>query len=107
MLETEAENVRSSIVNAMQHIRSFMEEVMDTARKLGTVIQQIEGTTQLNTSTYDGTTSIHVVSDKTSVFTRLVTKYTKMPIVRIFRLQKSASKSFSKGLVRMLVKKGG
>ncbi|KAJ8305349.1 hypothetical protein KUTeg_015894 [Tegillarca granosa] len=47
LLETEAENVRSSIVNAVQQIRSFGEEVADSARKLSSVIQQVEGSVQV------------------------------------------------------------
>ncbi|XP_005107065.1 E3 ubiquitin-protein ligase TRIM23 [Aplysia californica] len=43
LLETEAESVRTSIKSAVQHIRSFAEEVTDSARKLSGVIQQIEG----------------------------------------------------------------
>jgi len=43
LLDTEAENVRISIKSAVQHIRSFAEEVNDSARKLSGVIQHIEG----------------------------------------------------------------
>ena len=34
------------MVSAVQHIQGFAEEVMDSARRLGTVIQQIEGGVQ-------------------------------------------------------------
>jgi len=47
LLETEAESVRSSMVNAVQHIRNFAEEVTDWGRKLGHVISQIEGGFQI------------------------------------------------------------
>lgn len=36
-----------SIRSAVQHIKSFAEEVADSARKLGGVIQQIEGGVQM------------------------------------------------------------
>ncbi|XP_063397404.1 E3 ubiquitin-protein ligase TRIM23-like [Mytilus trossulus] len=47
LLDSEAENVRTSITNAVQQIKSFGEEVADSARKLGATIQQIEGGVQL------------------------------------------------------------
>lgn len=47
LLETEAENVRRSITSAVLHIRSFGEEVAESARKLGQTIQQIEGGAQV------------------------------------------------------------
>ncbi|PVD23703.1 hypothetical protein C0Q70_16976 [Pomacea canaliculata] len=47
LLETEAENVRSSILNAVQHVKSFGEEVSESARRLAGVIQQIEGGIQV------------------------------------------------------------
>ncbi|XP_071131728.1 E3 ubiquitin-protein ligase TRIM23-like isoform X1 [Mytilus edulis] len=47
LLDSEAENVRTSITNAVQQIKSFGEEVADSARKLGVTIQQIEGGVQL------------------------------------------------------------
>lgn len=43
LLETEAENVRCSISNAVQQTRLFGEEVADSVRKLGTCIQHVEG----------------------------------------------------------------
>lgn len=46
-METEAENVRSSILNAVQHVKSFGEEVSESARRLAGVIQQIEGGIQV------------------------------------------------------------
>jgi tripartite motif-containing protein 23 len=55
-LDSEAENVRTSITNAVQQIKSFGEEVADSARKFGVTIQQIEGGVQLLQSP-DGTTS--------------------------------------------------
>ena len=48
LLETEAQNVRSSILTAFQHIKSFGEEVEDTSQKLSYSIQQIEGSTTDN-----------------------------------------------------------
>lgn len=47
LLETEAENVRRSITSAVLCIRSFGEEVAESARKLGQTIQQIEGGAQI------------------------------------------------------------
>lgn len=59
LLETEAENVRSSILNAVQHIKSFGEEVTDSARRLHAVIQQIEGTVQVISGS-DGSATAHL-----------------------------------------------
>ncbi|XP_052069196.1 E3 ubiquitin-protein ligase TRIM23-like [Mytilus californianus] len=56
LLDSEATNVRTSITNAVQQIKSFGEEVADSARKLGVTIQQIEGGVQLLQSP-DGATS--------------------------------------------------
>ena len=39
--------MRSSIITALQHIKTFAEEVTDSARKLGHVIQQMEGGSQI------------------------------------------------------------
>ena len=66
LLETEAENVRSSIANATQHFRSFSEEVADSARKTGAAIQQIEGGMQVLQSS-DGSTSSQRVR-KTDIY---------------------------------------
>lgn len=55
-MDSEAENVRTSITNAVQQIKSFGEEVADSARKFGVIIQQIEGGVQLLQSP-DGNTS--------------------------------------------------
>lgn len=40
---TEAENVRSSICNAIQHIKLFSEDIAKATQKIETVIQKIEG----------------------------------------------------------------
>ncbi|KAL5015777.1 hypothetical protein ScPMuIL_005366 [Solemya velum] len=56
LLETEAENVRTSIISALQHIKLFSDEVAESARKVGSAIHQIEGGYQvLNGS--NGTTT--------------------------------------------------
>ena len=60
LLESEAENVRTSIKSAVQHIRSFAEEVNDSARRLGAVIQQIEGGVQMLESSEGETTTQQV-----------------------------------------------
>ena len=60
MLENEAENVRTSIINAMQRIKSFSEEVGESARKVGSVIQQIEGGVQVVEQEDGGTITQHV-----------------------------------------------
>ncbi|GFO23069.1 E3 ubiquitin-protein ligase trim23 [Plakobranchus ocellatus] len=57
LLESEAENVRTSIKSAVQHIRSFAEEVNDSGRRLGAVIQQIEGRVQMMESSEGETTA--------------------------------------------------
>lgn len=43
LLENEAENMRASVTNAIQHIRTFTSEVEGSARKLSSVIDGIEG----------------------------------------------------------------
>ena len=55
-MDSEAENVRTSITNAVQQIKWFGEEVAHSSRKFGLTIQQIEGGVQLLQSP-DGTTS--------------------------------------------------
>lgn len=45
LLETEAQNVRSSIVTTLQLVKSFGEEVEEITNKMSCVIQQIEGST--------------------------------------------------------------
>ena len=54
LLETEAENVRTSISNAVQHIRSFAEEVSETGRRIGSVVTHIEGGYQVLNSDQEG-----------------------------------------------------
>jgi hypothetical protein len=61
LLETEAENVRSSILSAVQHVRSFGEEVNESARRLYAVIRQIEGSVQV-VSASDGSATAEMVS---------------------------------------------
>lgn len=43
LLENEAENMRTSVTNAIQHVRTFTGEVDGSARKLSSVIEAIEG----------------------------------------------------------------
>ncbi|XP_052274357.1 E3 ubiquitin-protein ligase TRIM23-like isoform X2 [Dreissena polymorpha] len=43
LLETEAEKLRTSIHNAMGHVRGFGEEVSDAIRKISSTIQHMEG----------------------------------------------------------------
>jgi hypothetical protein len=38
LVETEAENIRVTVINAVQHMRKFMEEISETMRKLGMFI---------------------------------------------------------------------
>jgi hypothetical protein len=35
LVETEAENIRAMIINTVQHMRKFMEDMSETAHKLG------------------------------------------------------------------------
>ena len=44
LVSNEAENVRSSTSNAIQHIKRFSEDVAKSAQKIEVVIQKIEGT---------------------------------------------------------------
>lgn len=44
LVETEAENIRVTVINAVQHMRKFMEEISETMRKLEQVVQRLEGT---------------------------------------------------------------
>lgn len=43
LLENEAEKMRTSVTNAIQHVRAFTGEVDGSARKLASVIEAIEG----------------------------------------------------------------
>ncbi|XP_077867185.1 E3 ubiquitin-protein ligase TRIM23-like [Saccoglossus kowalevskii] len=47
LVESEADNVRTSIIEATQHIRVFTEEVTESAKRLTTIIQQVEGGMQM------------------------------------------------------------
>jgi hypothetical protein len=35
LVETEAENIRATVINAVQHMRKFMEDMSETVHKLG------------------------------------------------------------------------
>ena len=35
LMETEAENIRATVINAVQHMRKFMEEMSETVHKIG------------------------------------------------------------------------
>ncbi|XP_003403201.1 E3 ubiquitin-protein ligase TRIM23 [Bombus terrestris] len=43
LVEVEAENIRKSIVTALQKMTQFMESMRDTAHRIETVIQELEG----------------------------------------------------------------
>ena len=43
LLEQEAESTRTAIIDMVQRVRPFIDEISDTARRLSEVIQQIEG----------------------------------------------------------------
>ena len=43
LLDTEAQAVRTSILSTLPHIRAFGDSILATKRKLGRVIEQIEG----------------------------------------------------------------
>ncbi|XP_076167547.1 E3 ubiquitin-protein ligase TRIM23 isoform X2 [Ptiloglossa arizonensis] len=43
LVEVEAENIRKSIVTALQKMTQFMESMRDTAHRIETVIQKLEG----------------------------------------------------------------
>ena len=43
LLENEAENMRSSVTNVIQHVRTFTKEVEESAGRLSSVIEVIEG----------------------------------------------------------------
>ncbi|XP_013088787.2 E3 ubiquitin-protein ligase TRIM23-like isoform X1 [Biomphalaria glabrata] len=57
LLETEAENISASIKSAIQHIKSFADEVTDSVRKFNVVIQQIEGGPQIANGQDDSSTT--------------------------------------------------
>ncbi|KAK7868352.1 hypothetical protein R5R35_013646 [Gryllus longicercus] len=42
LVEAEAENIRVSVINAVQHMRKFMEDMSETVHKLEQVVQQLE-----------------------------------------------------------------
>ena len=56
LLESEAENIRSSILSALQRIKCFGEEVNESVRRFGSVIQQIEGGYQVMQTEDNNTT---------------------------------------------------
>ena len=64
LLESEAENVRGSILSALQRIKCFGEEVNDSVRRFGTVIQQMEGGYQVMQTEDNNTT----VSEQVSLY---------------------------------------
>ncbi|KAJ9579625.1 hypothetical protein L9F63_004704 [Diploptera punctata] len=43
LVETEAENVRATVINAVQHMRKFMEEMSETVHKIGKTLPGLEG----------------------------------------------------------------
>ncbi|KAF7391624.1 hypothetical protein HZH68_011167 [Vespula germanica] len=43
LVEVEAENIRKSVIAALQKMTQFMESMRDTAQKIETVIQELEG----------------------------------------------------------------
>ncbi|XP_016920650.1 E3 ubiquitin-protein ligase TRIM23 isoform X1 [Apis cerana] len=45
LVEVEAENIRKSIITALQKMTQFMESMRDTANRIETVIQELEGWT--------------------------------------------------------------
>jgi len=45
LIESEADNIRKSIINAVQHTQSFSGEVAEFARKLAEITEKIEGGT--------------------------------------------------------------
>ena len=47
LLEKEAENMRESVTNVIQHVRTFTDEVDGLAERLSSVIEAIEGLFQL------------------------------------------------------------
>ena len=53
--------MRQSMINAVQHCKAYAEEVTDQARRLGVVIQQLEGGVHV-LQTPDGSTQAQQVS---------------------------------------------
>ena len=53
--------MRQSMINAVQHCKAYAEEVTDQARRLGVVIQQLEGGVHV-VQTPDGSTQAQQVS---------------------------------------------
>ena len=43
LIESEADNIRKSIVNAVQHTQTFSGEVGEFAKKLADITEKIEG----------------------------------------------------------------
>ncbi|KAJ1532083.1 hypothetical protein ONE63_000712 [Megalurothrips usitatus] len=44
LVEVEAEHIRSSVINAMQHVRKLMEEMSEAVHRIDNVSQRLEGT---------------------------------------------------------------
>ncbi|GFR85038.1 E3 ubiquitin-protein ligase TRIM23-like [Elysia marginata] len=78
LLESEAENVRTSIKSAVQHIKSFAEEVNDSARRLGVVIQQIEGGVQMVESSEGETTTQQVLGTAEKARVKIKTYFNEL-----------------------------
>ncbi|BFY99158.1 hypothetical protein BsWGS_02199 [Bradybaena similaris] len=78
LLESEAENVRTSIKSAVQHIRSFAEEVADSARKLGGVIQQIEGGVQMGQNSEGETTTQQILGTAEQARVKIKTYFNEL-----------------------------
>ncbi|XP_019634358.1 PREDICTED: E3 ubiquitin-protein ligase TRIM23-like [Branchiostoma belcheri] len=69
LIENDAEQVRVSIIDTLQHVKGFLDEVSDSARRLGNAIQQMEGCSRTveNEHGFTHTEQIHGTAEEAHV----------------------------------------
>ncbi|XP_066298364.1 E3 ubiquitin-protein ligase TRIM23-like isoform X1 [Branchiostoma lanceolatum] len=72
LIENDAEQVRMSIIDTLQHVRGFLDGVSDSARRLGNAIQQMEGCSRTveNEHGFTHTEQIHGTAEEARVRVR-------------------------------------
>ncbi|XP_078575617.1 E3 ubiquitin-protein ligase TRIM23-like isoform X1 [Branchiostoma floridae x Branchiostoma japonicum] len=72
LIENDAEQVRISIIDTLQHVKGFLDGVSDSARRLGNAIQQMEGCSRTveNEHGFTHTEQIHGTAEEARVRVR-------------------------------------
>ncbi|XP_078656668.1 E3 ubiquitin-protein ligase TRIM23-like [Branchiostoma floridae x Branchiostoma belcheri] len=72
LIENDAEQVRMSIIDTLQHVKGFLDEVSDSARRLGNAIQQMEGCSRTveNEHGFTHTEQVHGTAEEARVRVR-------------------------------------